>query len=580
MSYTVLYRKYRPSDFSEIDGQKILVKTLKNAVVNDKISHAYLFFGPSGTGKTSLAKLFGNSINCLNIKDGEPCKKCSVCLQIANKTYGDIIEIDAASNNGVDEIREIISKVDLVPSNGKYKIYIIDEVHMLSTGAFNALLKTLEEPPRHVIFILATTEPHKVPVTISSRCQSFEFKKIAIDDITSRLKKIIVSEKINIEDEAVLEIARIAAGGMREAINILDQVMSYSNEKITVELVNEITGTINVDEMNNLFLKIEIEDLEEVLKMIDAFDRKGKDIYKITEKILLKFKEILLNKKIPNYFPGNNSDTFKNFEEDRIYTLVDEFNELLTKMKKSDYPRMLLDIVILKNLKKANCGIKNRSSIVLGNEKKVKAKEKINIPAGNVEKKESKEKDFGGKNSEYEGVKEKKTEQKNKNITKKHIEELKNIRINNTLALANKDIKKDIIEKWDLINKYSLDSEYGAVAVLLMDGVVQVASEDYMIITYKYENSTLRANYSMDKIEKLLRKIIEKPYKFIAITYEEWVKIKDEYITKIRRGEKYELFSEKKEIIEEITKKEEKNSTSNSLKVAKDTFKEDIIEII
>ena len=233
MSYIALYRKYRPKTFENVFGQDIIVKTLKNLIKNDKLSHAYLFTGPRGTGKTSCAKLFSKVINCINPKDGDACDECENCKIFNSNQNPDIIEIDAASNNGVDEIREIKNKITLVPSISKYKVYIIDEVHMLSIGAFNALLKTLEEPPEYIIFILATTEPQKIPATIISRCQKFDFKPIAPIKMKDCLKNIINKENIVIEEEAIDEIIVNSLGGMRDAIGMLDQSFGFCEEYIT-----------------------------------------------------------------------------------------------------------------------------------------------------------------------------------------------------------------------------------------------------------------------------------------------------------------------------------------------------------
>ena len=254
--YQALYRKYRPNNFNEIAGQQVIVKTLKNAILNDRLSHAYLFTGPRGTGKTSIAKIVAKTINCERLNDFVPCDNCKSCLEFISKNNVDIIEIDAASNNGVDEIREIRNKIDLVPSFSKYKVYIIDEVHMLTQGAFNALLKTLEEPPKHIIFILATTEPHKIPNTILSRCQRFDFKRITNADIVERLSFIAKEEKINVSSDVLLEIARLSDGGLRDSISLFDQVISYAGNNFSVEDVHEVNGTICND-----VLKSFVEDI-------------------------------------------------------------------------------------------------------------------------------------------------------------------------------------------------------------------------------------------------------------------------------------------------------------------------------
>ena len=294
--YQALYRKYRPKTFDEVVGQDVIIKTLKNAVSNNRLTHAYLFSGPRGTGKTSIAKILAKTINCVNLKDYTPCDECVSCTQINNKQTNDIIEIDAASNNGVDEIRELKSKVNLVPSNSKYKIYIIDEVHMLTVGAFNALLKTLEEPPAHIIFIFATTEPHKIPLTILSRCQRFDFKKISESKILERLAEIVEKENIKIEKEALIEIARLADGGMRDAISILDQVTAYSNDKITTSDVHEVNGTLPQRELFQLIDAVIDKNIEESFKIIDKYNNDGKNLIKLMEEIIHFVRNILIKR--------------------------------------------------------------------------------------------------------------------------------------------------------------------------------------------------------------------------------------------------------------------------------------------
>ena len=349
MMHQSLYRKYRPANFDEVADQKIIIQTLKNAIKNDTLSHAYLFAGPRGTGKTSIAKILAKMVNCESLENYNPCNKCVNCTQYNNNQAVDIIEIDAASNNGVDEIRELKSKIGLVPASGKYKIYIIDEVHMLSTGAFNALLKTLEEPPKHAIFILATTDPHKIPLTILSRCQRFDFKKLSLEQMINRLNYVVEKENIKIDKDALNEIAYLSDGGMRDALSLLDQATSYTDSLITIEDIHEINGTITDIELKKFVENIISNNTEIIFKTIDKYNSDGKDFFKLTEEIINYLRNVLIFKNVPNYFESTKEyELDLNF--DKIMSYIKVFNEALYDMKNALNVKLLFELAIIKLL--------------------------------------------------------------------------------------------------------------------------------------------------------------------------------------------------------------------------------------
>ena len=337
MEYQVLYRKYRPHDFDSLVGQEYTKKLLKNSVKSGKFAHAYIFTGPRGTGKTSSAKIFAKAINCLNPVDGNPCNKCENCLNFSSSP--DIIELDAASNNGVDDIREIINNVRLAPNSMKIKVYIIDEFHMLSTSAFNALLLTLEEPPKDVVFILATTDIQSVPITVLSRCQRFDFKSISLNDIENRLKYVCEQENIDITEDAIKEIALMSNGGLRDALSILDQLSSLDCQIDVNAVINNFGGVSN-KKLKELFSYYETNDIENVIHTINIFKENGIDIKILIGKIINYLKNILIAIKTEKY---NGNLIF-----DNIYNFIFELNNLLYMDKSSASYYDLLEIVFLK----------------------------------------------------------------------------------------------------------------------------------------------------------------------------------------------------------------------------------------
>ena len=510
MSYLALYRKYRPSKFSEVYGQKYVIDILKNAIKTKNISHAYLFSGPRGTGKTSVAKIFAKTVNCLNTKDGEMCEECEICKAIKENDI-DIIEIDAASNNGVDEIREIRNNVKLLPTVGQYKIYIIDEVHMLSIGAFNALLKTLEEPPKHVIFILATTEIQKIPLTIISRCQKFDFKKITPHEIEVKLKEIVEKEKKEVSDDVIKVISEISDGGLRDAINLLDQIITSSKKTVTVDDIYNLNGELPASELEQLFDNIINKDIPGILKKIDEFYNNGKNIYSIIEKMIILIRNININNNVNNYFSKNHQERlskYSSLSNEKANYLANNLIKLLNEIKKSENQKLLLEVTLLEILEEFDKP--NTEHLIL------------NV---NDMKNENKQIDNEISNKSIE------------NISR----EIFSIRINNALAEANKEVLKENKKKMSKISDYISNEKYNKIVNILKNSELIVSSENYMIFKYDKEKDANLFNLNIEKIEKLIKEILSKTYKVIAITDEDWNKIKKEYIKNKENGIKYKL---------------------------------------
>ena len=355
--HKALYRVYRPKTFEDVVGQEHIVKTLKNQIKNNNIGHAYLFSGTRGTGKTSTAKIFARAVNCLNPINEEPCNECEICVDTLNDNIMDIVEIDAASNNSVDDIRELRESVKYTPSKARYKVYIIDEVHMLSQGAFNALLKTLEEPPSYVIFILATTEPHKIPATILSRCQRFDFKRVSSKDIASRMAYICKKENIEAEEKALSLISRNSQGALRDALSILDQCMSFGNEKIEYNDVIELLGTVNIDELFELSQSIIDENTKKSLQILNEFIIWGKDIRNLINDLIDHFRNLMVCKvskdldeiiSLPEESIERLKEQSENININDLIRILNILSETQDSMKSSSNTRILAEVTIMK----------------------------------------------------------------------------------------------------------------------------------------------------------------------------------------------------------------------------------------
>ena len=543
MTYQTLYRKYRPKSFGLVFGQDVIVKTLKNIIKNNKLSHAYLFTGPRGTGKTSCAKLFAKAINCMNNTNGDACNNCEQCYSFNNNSNPDIIEIDAASNNGVDEIREIKSKITLVPSLSKYKVYIIDEVHMLSIGAFNALLKTLEEPPEYVIFILATTEPQKLPNTVISRCQRFDFKKISDIQMKKCLLNIIKNEKIFIEEDAIDEIIYNSDGGLRDAIGMLDQASAFSDNKISVDDINLLSGNIGKKELFDLFEDILNSRYKNIIQKSESFSESGKDFYLITKKIINLTRKGLIYEKTNDkrILLVEEQKLLQKYDYKKFYMVIKSLSTLLIELSNSYNTKITFET----NLLQLSDEIYN-----ISNENIVSSNYATrNNDASRETLSKTEEKTF---NVSRETSLEKEEEIRLINLKQK----LKEIRINNVLKESTKKELMIILEKWFQIKKYLVDSEYKICAGILIDSKPVAASEKGIVISLPLESSTNRIEKMYEKSKKMLEKILDKEYKIIYISNDTWKKIRPEFVEKAKKN-KLETIDEK-QYLDEIKKLENK----------------------
>ena len=552
--YQALYRKYRPLDFDSVIGQNGIVKTLKNSIKNKTFSHAYMFFGPRGTGKTTVSKIFARNVNCLDSKDGLACGKCDNCKISSEKECVDIIEIDAASNNGVDEIRELKSKIALVPAELKYKVYIVDEVHMLSMGAFNALLKTLEEPPEHAIFILATTDPQKVPDTIISRCQCFSFKKMSIDNIFDRLKYVVDKEKIKIDDEVLNQIAIATDGGMRDALGLLDKLSSYSDKKITLDDFAELNGSLIDSELKEFSDNLFTFNVEKVIELLNKYDSDGKNIIQILNQLLFYLRDVLVN-----YYTKKDKCSY---DIDLVLNFVNLLNSKMNDIKISDNSRVYVEILLLKFIKDNKKDLFLENSVVEKENDHILAVKEENIEP-KVTKKEEQEKENDKEESNKVELDENLSiDRENDDISViKNINEIIDARVNNIMAQAEKTILTNETKLFESLREFSFDQQIGYLVCDLLDGKVRAASNDGVIISYEFESAVNRNLLFIEKLTYIYNKITSSNKDLALITDERWENEKKNYIKLKKDGKKLELLEIPNEIYEE---KENNDIISNS----------------
>ena len=544
--YQALYRKYRPKKFENVVSQTTIIQTLENSIKTSHIGHAYLFSGPRGTGKTTAAKIFARAVNCLNYKD-DLCNECKNCIYSGQKECMDIIEIDAASNNGVDEIRELRNKVKILPSELKYKVYIIDEVHMLSIGAFNALLKTLEEPPEHVIFILATTDPQKIPNTIISRCQTFQFKKISPNDIKQMLEKIALNEKIEIEDDVLTSIASASDGGLRDAIGLLDKLSSYKLGKITYNDFLTMNGQIIENELLEFENSILAYKTDVMLEKIENYYNDGKDLVQILKQLIYHLKDILIN----YYMKNENLE----YSEKEIVELVSLLNEKISDIKKSDDIKVYVEILLLHFINQNKTVEKNISREIISEKNS-----KIIDTASDGDSKPTKEV-TPINNSDN-------------NVNYKHLKETMLIRAKNTLAEATKNNLNIEINTWKKINDYTFDVNNGYLACELLDGTPRASSNKLLIISYEHSSTLKRMSDHFQKLTTFYSEISNSNKKISFIEDSDWENLKKEYIMLLKSGKKMEITDEPTE----EPKKGKTESSNESFLRAKELFG-DLVEI-
>lgn len=566
MAYQALYRKWRPQKFEDMVGQTAVTKTLKNAIIHHKTSHAYLFTGPRGTGKTSAAKIFAKAINCLNPQDGEPCNECLLCKGITEGTIGDVIEIDAASNNGVEEIRDIRDKARYAPTQATYKVYIIDEVHMLSTGAFNALLKTLEEPPKNVIFILATTEPHKIPATIISRTQRFDFRRITNDEIIQRLRYILEQEEIAYEEEALSVIARCANGGMRDALSLLDQVISFSDDKVSFEQAIQVSGSLTDDLMIEFVRLLTQQQAQVALLQLQDLLLLGKEASRLIEEWLEFSRDLLVAKQTGDMI--GRSEAFVEFakevEEAFLYRFMDALNQTQQEMRFTTKPTISLEVFTIKMAQPVVAVAQQAAS---NNQEYVSQLEQ------QLQSLQQQMSELLQGQGVVAPKKVTSTPQAKASTYKPNIGEV--------YKVLDAATRKDLIfirELWgDLLQMLSTTQR-----ALLKASEPVAASPNGFVLKFDYEILCQRAQESVELHEDIARHcqtLAQYPGNFVSVTGEQWVQIRQDYLRDKKEKQEAEGVTHATEMEEQPTDEEEKNEVEQLVQNTIDLFGEEIVHI-
>ncbi|HCG2230097.1 TPA: DNA polymerase III subunit gamma/tau [Staphylococcus pseudintermedius] len=563
MDYQALYRMFRPQSFEDVVGQEHVTKTLKNAIAKGKQSHAYIFSGPRGTGKTSIAKIFAKAINCEVRDDGEPCNECASCKGITQGYHSDVIEIDAASNNGVDEIRNIRDKVKYAPSESKYKVYIIDEVHMLTTGAFNALLKTLEEPPAHAIFILATTEPHKIPPTIISRAQRFDFKAINANRIVDRLRYVAHQQQIEFDEAALTFIAKVSEGGMRDALSIMDQAIAFGDERLTLKDALDVTGSLDESDLNALFQDVVQGHVHEAFERYHQFVSEGKEVNRLINDMIYFVRDTIMAKTTQL---ETEYDALMPFNLEVLYKMIDVINDTLVSIRFSVNQNVHLEVLLVKLSEMVK--EVNRTGEVVVNHAPTEQHDAMmrRMEALESELQTLKSQGFSTATAPPKSPAAAKRRGSGSTYS---IEQIAKV-----LDKANKEDIALIKERWADVIQYAKDRNQKSLVSLLQNSEPVAASEDKVLIKFDEEIHCEILKKDEEKkrsIENVVKDMINKSVEVVGVPADKWMQVRSDYISNRKRGNTQSNASEAKKPAEQ---------QNDVVQTAKDLFGEEMVHLM